>query len=72
MSFTVFVVVWLVVFLVLFTLDEVLSVVLYDLSCPELQSQYFGFSIAAFTFAPILPALVAGFVKVLRSDFFKS
>jgi len=53
-------------------LDEVLFIVLYDLSRMELQPQCFDFSITPFTFAAVLPSLVAGFVKVLRSDFLKA
>lgn len=71
MSFISFVIVWLEVSLVLFTIDEILSVVLYDLSCPKLQPQCFGFSTTPFTFTAVLLMLVADFVKVLRFGFLK-
>jgi len=59
------------VFLALFTFIEVLSVVLYNLSHPELQLQCFGVSSALLClFADVLPALVAVFVVVLRFFFF--
>jgi hypothetical protein len=72
MCFIAFVAVWLGVSLVLITFDEVLSVVLYNLSCPKLQPQCFGFSTTLFIFAALLPVLVAGLVKVFRSDFLKA
>jgi Na+/melibiose symporter-like transporter len=62
LSFIAFVAVWPEVSLVLLTFDEVLFVV-YVLSRPELQPQCFGFSTALFTFAAVLPMLVADFVK---------
>jgi hypothetical protein len=62
LSFITFVVVWLEVFL-LPIFDVVLFVVLYNLFRPELQPQCFGFSTAMFTFAAVLPMLVADFVK---------
>jgi hypothetical protein len=55
MPFIAFVAVWLEVSLVLLTFDEILFVILYDLSHSELQSQCFGFSTALFTFAADLP-----------------
>jgi len=45
---------------------------LYDLSRPKLQPYCFGFSTAPFTFHVVIPALVAGFVKVFRSGFLKA
>jgi hypothetical protein len=62
LSFITFVVVWLEVFL-LPIFDVVLFVVLYNLFRLELQPQCFGFSTALFTFAAVLPMLVADFVK---------
>jgi hypothetical protein len=70
-SFMSFIAVWLEVLLVLLTFDKVYSIVLYNLLCPELQPQCFGFSIVQFTFAADLLMLVPNFVKVLRSDFLK-
>jgi hypothetical protein len=72
MFFVAFVAFWIEVSLVLLTFDEVLSVVLYDLSHPKLQLQCFGFSAAPFLFTAIFPTLVAIFVVVLRFDFLKA
>lgn len=71
MSFIAFVAFWTEVYLVLLTFDEVLSVVLDDLSHLKLQLQCFGFSTAPFLFAAVLPALVAIFVVVLKFSFLK-
>jgi hypothetical protein len=74
--FTAFVVILLEVSPVHLTFDEVLSIVLYDLSRLDLQLHSFGFiampSTAPFTFAAILLMLVADFVVVLSFSFLKA
>jgi len=71
MSFIAFVVFALEFSLVFLAFDEVLFVVLYDLSHLKLQLQWFGFSIALFMLAAVLPALVVVFAAVLRFHFLK-
>jgi hypothetical protein len=73
LSFYHFVAVWWVVFLALFTSLEVLSIVLYDLFCPELQPlclDLFTVPVSSNTmFSLSFPATMAVFVQVFRSNF---
>ena len=71
-----FVLTWLEVSLAFLTSFEVLSVVLYDLFFPKPQSLHQGSTSAPVIFSIMLSTFssmsLAGFVKVLRLDFFKS
>jgi hypothetical protein len=56
---------------VLLTLVEDLSVVLYDLSHPDLQLQSFSLSTTSFESVVVLSVMVVVFVVVLRFGFLK-